>query len=190
MPLPLSELRKRVNSKVLAYENAKAQRHNEKTKLAEEQDTLATLQEAQALAQHVAQMVQEQVHNRIASVVTRSLEAVFDEPYTFKLKFEQKRGRTEAVLLFERDGMEVDPMSAAGGGVVDVAAFALRLSCLLLSRPPVRRLMILDEPFKFVSAEYRQRIRQLVETLAKEMQVQFIMVTHIKELKMGKVVEL
>ena len=81
-------------------------------------------------------------------------------------------------------------MSASGGGVVDVAAFALRLSCLMLSKPPLRRLLVLDEPFKFVSAEHRDRIQTLLRTLAEEMRIQILMVTHIEQLVTGDVLEL
>lgn len=151
---------------------------------------LADAEEAQRTVQIVANGVQQQAQGRIAGVVSRCLSSVFDEPYEFRIVFEQKRGRTEARLVFVRNDVEVDPMTAAGGGVVDVAAFALRLSCILLSRPRVRRLMVLDEPFKFVSEEYRVRVRQLLESLAKELQFQFIMVTHIKELETGHVVNL
>jgi len=83
-------------------------------------------------------------------------------------------------------------MTAAGGGVVDVAAFALRLSCLMLSKPPLRRILILDEPFKYVSERrgYRERVRQLLESLAEEMGIQILMVTHIEALQTGDIVEL
>ena len=86
--------------------------------------------------------------------------------------------------------MEVDPMTASGGGVVDVASFALRLSCLVLSKPPINRILILDEPFKFLSEDYRERVRILLETLSKEMKTQIILVTHIEELKTGRMIEL
>lgn len=147
-------------------------------------------EEAQILAQIVAQKVQEEAHNQIASVVTKCFEAVFDDPYTFEIIFEKKRGRTEASLIFKKDGLEFDPLTSTGGGVVDVAAFALRLSCLMLSKPALRKILIMDEPFKFVSHEFRNRIRILLETLSKDMGVQFIMVTHIDELKTGNVIEI
>jgi DNA repair exonuclease SbcCD ATPase subunit len=86
--------------------------------------------------------------------------------------------------------MEVDPITASGGGIIDVASFALRLACLCLSKPPLRRVMVMDEPFKFVSEQYRARLVELLERLAKDMGVQFIMVTHIKELEIGKVIQL
>lgn len=140
--------------------------------------------------QEVTQHVQQQVHNRIASVVSRCLKAVFDEPYDFKIHFERKRGRTEARLVFIRNGEEIVPMQGSGGGVIDVAGFALRIACLMLARPKLRRLVVLDEPFKFVSSEYRERIRDLLETLSEEMGIQFVMVTHISEIQTGKIVRI
>lgn len=154
------------------------------------EDALTDAEQARCILQEVSQAVQQMAHSRIAEVVSRCLEAVFDDPYEFRIKFDTKRGRTEAQLVFVRDGVEVDPMSASGGGVVDVASFALRLACLSLSRPPLRKLLVLDEPFKFVSQEYRRRIRVLLETLAKEMEFQFFFVTHIPDLQCGKVVSI
>jgi DNA repair exonuclease SbcCD ATPase subunit len=160
----------------------------EKQALAKADNMVVYCEQAQQLVQEVAQHVQQQVHNRIASVVSRCLKAVFDEPYEFKIHFERKRGRTAARLVFVRDGMEIVPMQGSGGGVLDVAGFALRIACLVLARPKVRRLLVLDEPFKFVSSEYRERVRDLLETLAEEMGIQFVMVTHIPELQTGKIV--
>lgn len=148
------------------------------------------IEKARTLVQSIAQDMQEQAHSAIASVVSKCLEAVFEAPYSFKILFEQKRGRTEARLVFERDGLQVDPMTASGGGVVDVAAFALRLACLKLKRPKSRPLIVLDEPFKSPSPHYRERVRQLIETLAEEMGVQFVMVTNIMELVTGNVIDL
>lgn len=150
----------------------------------------AVMEQAHEVCQTVALQVQAQAHENISGVVSRCLTTVFEEPYTFKLKWERLRGRTEVSMVFERDGVEVDPMGAAGGGVVDVAAFALRLACLMLHKPATRKCMVLDEPFKFVSAGNRHRVRQMLEDLARELDVQFIMVTHIEELKCGTVIDL
>jgi len=49
---------------------------------------------------------------------------------------------------------------------------------------------VMDEPFRFVSEEFRDRVKALLETLSEEMKTQFVMVTHINELKMGKVIEI
>lgn len=158
--------------------------------LAAETDQHAALTEAVACVQAVAHVVQQETHTAIASVVTRCLQAVFPDPYEFQILFEERRGRTEARLVFVRDGEAVSPLDSSGGGVVDVAAFALRLACLMLAQPARRRLVVLDEPFKFVSADYLPAVRQLLEDLAAELGVQFVMVTHLEELCCGKIVEI
>jgi len=166
--------------------------------IAQEEKTLLRVNEhitdvltAQKLCQNVAEQVQANAHKQIASVVTRCLETIFgEEAYEFKIIFEQKRGKTEARLVFVRGELEVDPTSAAGGGVVDVTAFALRLACLILSRPKKRLFLAADEPFKMLSANYSEKVRELLITLSKELGLQIFMVTHQKALVCGKVVEL
>lgn len=146
--------------------------------------------EAQRVAQLVAQGIQQHAHEQIAGMVSRCLAAVFDESHTFQIHFDTKRGKTEARFVFRQGGHEIDPMTASGFGMVDVAAFALRLSALLLARPARRRILILDEPFRFVSKEYRAPLRVLVETLSRELKVQFVIVTHIEEMVSGTVIKL
>jgi DNA repair exonuclease SbcCD ATPase subunit len=146
--------------------------------------------QAQQIVQAVAETIQEEAHDRIAGVVSRCLATVFEEPYEFRIHFERARGRTEAQLVFVRDDEEYNPIDSSGGGVVDVAAFALRLSCLMLARPARRRVVVLDEPFKFVSADRRANVRAMLEGLAADLGVQFIMVTHIDELRCGHIVEI
>jgi len=161
----------------------------ERQALALARTLLEDTRSANDLARGVARDIQAKVCGCVAGVVSRCLEAVFDEPYEFKMDFVEKRGRTEVELTFEKNGQVVDPLSASGGGVVDVASFALRLAAILLSGPKTRRILVLDEPFKFLSRVYRPKIHQLLEDLAKEMGVQIIMVTHIEELQTGTIVE-
>lgn len=187
----LSDIRSRVNTLLADYERAKAKVQEERDALSEVTDKLEATQDAQKILQGIAQMIQQQAHTQIAGVVSRCLDSVFDEPYEFKIVFEQKRGKTEGRIVFLRaDGLELDPMSASEGGQIDVATFALRLSTLLLTKPQQRKVLVLDEPFKCLSAEYWERARRLIEGLAKEFDVQFIIVTHNQELKTGRVIEL
>lgn len=150
---------------------------------------VAAWEEALALLQGVAAGVQAGVHGRIAAVVTRCLAAVFQDPYSFVIEFEEKRGRTEARMYFTRGGNQFDPRSV-GGGVLDVAAFGLRLACLMMTRPPLRKVLVLDEPLRHLSAGNRPRMAALMETLSQEMGVQIIMVTHDEGFKIGDIVEI
>lgn len=159
------------------YSLADAMVRQEQKNYVEAEDNLINAEEAQQIIQNVAIAVQEDAHDKIAAVVSRCLEAVFDEPYEFRIHFERKRGRTEAVLMFVRgDLVLLDPINEAGGGVIDVAAFALRLACLVLERPIRRRILILDEPFAKIRGERnRQRMRALLETLTEEFGIQIIL---------------
>jgi ABC-type Mn2+/Zn2+ transport system ATPase subunit len=188
----LIETRKKVNALLTSLELAEKNFTNEQLALREVEDNLTFTEEAQEIAQHVAQTIQQKAHERIAGVVSRCLETVFPgDKYGFKIYFDRKRGRTEARLVLTKDGNEiVNPLNSDSGGAVEVAAFALRLSCLMLSKPKLRRVLILDEPFKAVSEEYWDNVRMLLEGLAKDFKVQFILVTHNKELQIGKVIKL
>jgi DNA repair exonuclease SbcCD ATPase subunit len=158
--------------------------------LKEATEQLCRAQDAQEIIQLLAQAIQQQAHERISAIVSSCLSTVFDDPYEFKIAFERKRGKTEANLRFIRRGLDVDPITSSGGGMIDVAAFALRVACLVLHQPKLSRVVMLDEPFRFVSAQYRDNVRMMLEGLSKDMGIQIIMVTHIKELETGKVVEL
>lgn len=186
------ELQRKLNDKRTTYKIIKSNYKQEKENLEKAKGRLSSAETARELVQEVAQKLQQAVHNQIAGIVSLGLKTVFSEPYNFKINFEKKRGRTEARLIFERDGLELDPISAAGGGVIDVAAFTLRVACLSLSKPALRPTLILDEPFKNVSKTkgYLDQIPLLLEKLAEEMGLQIIMVTHIEELKVGKVIDL
>lgn len=186
----LIKARQKLNVKLNKYNLTREQVRKEKSELLRARQHLENVSEAQKIVQVVSAKIQETAHEQIASVVSRCLQAVFDEPYEFKIYFERKRGKTEARLVFTRGKMEVSPLEASGGGVVDVAAFALRLACLILTRPRLRRLLVLDEPFKHLSANYRPAICQLLTQLCDELGMQIIMVTHSTDFEIGKVIEI
>lgn len=186
-----SQLRQRINSTLGEYQHACTQSKREEAALVEIRQHISNVETAQKISQVVVEAVQKEAHQQISEVVSSCLEAVFEEDaYQFKIDFVQRRGKTEADLFLEREGLVVDPLKSAGGGVVDVVSFALRLACLLLRAPKVRSLLVLDEPFKMLSKEYVPLVGQLLLRLAKEHSVQIIMVTHNPQLQIGKVIDI
>ena len=185
----MEELRQILNSKLAEYRHASRTLKQEKQQLQNLEQGLLDIEEAQKIVQAVAQQVQKQAHLKITGVVSRCLQ-LLGYNYEFRINFVQKRGKTEADLVFVRDGKEIDPTEAAGGGPLEVASFALRLSAILLSRPKKRRLLVMDEPFKSVHESVQPRIPKMLMTLAEEMGFQFIFVTNCPRLRAGKVVEI
>jgi DNA repair exonuclease SbcCD ATPase subunit len=188
----LANWRRIVNRRVGEYRQVKVQLAKETADLEENEQEQAAVDEATKIVQSIAQSIQQRVHRQIADVVSLCLTAVFEEPYAFSIRFERKRDRTEAVMVFSRDGVELDdPLNEIGGGVVDVASLALRLASILLARPSARAFLALDEPFKNVRGEgNRARTRVMLERLADDLGVQVLLNTDIEEYRLGTIVEL
>ena len=115
----LESARKKVDALLASHDYAERQVVEERTSLEAVQNRIVNVEKAQVIFQEVGQAVQETAHRKLASVVSRCLRAVFgdEEAYEFKIRFERKRGKTEAELVFERDGEVLDdPKEMAGGG--------------------------------------------------------------------------
>ena len=135
---------------------------------------------AQILLQTTAQETQNQLKFHVQALVQNALDAVFPATYIFKVDFELRRGQTEVDIYLDKDGELINPMDAAGGGVVDVITFALRVVAWSLSRSsPV---LVLDEPFKWLSAGLRPLAGEILRGVSDRLGLQIIMVTHDPEL--------
>ena len=141
---------------------------------------LIYLEAAQAFIQQVAKDTQEQLRFMISDVVNLALDTCFPDEYIFNVNFEIKRGKTEASLSFIKNGIEVDPMEASGGGVVDLASFALRIAAWSLGRS--NNTIILDEPFRFLSKDLHAQAGMILKKLSEHLKLQIVMVTHNQEI--------
>lgn len=141
-------------------------------------------EKSQAIIIAVSKATQEELQYRIEEPVTLALAAVYNEdPYKLKAAFEiTGRGNTECNLEFERNGNSNKPLDSSGGGPIDVASFALRIGSWSLSQPRTRPLLVLDEPFRWVSRNKMPLAGQMLKEISKELGLQVIMVTHISEL--------
>lgn len=144
----------------------------------EKRRSLQRHEEAREVIRVVGQKTQEQLQFHISDIVSLALDSVFVEPYKLKVEFIQRRNKTECDLFFERDGLSADPISAAGGGAVDVASFALRIASWSMSSPRTRNTIILDEPLRYLSADNQERASAMIKELSKRLNLQFIIVTH------------
>lgn len=148
----------------------------------ESEKKLKLTEQAQVFLQKVAQNTQEKLKFQIEDIVNLALESVFPNEYEFKIEFNVSRGKTDCELIFldKRTGKTIDPMEASGGGVVDLTTFALRISAWALENG-TDNLIILDEPFKFISRDLQARAGEILKILSEKMKLQILMVTHIPE---------
>lgn len=141
---------------------------------------MLALEQALVFVQDVAQKTQEQLVLHIQDVVNTALDTCFPDEYEFNLVFEIKRNKTEARLVFMKNGFEIDPMEASGGGVVDVASFALRIAAWSLGK--TNNVICLDEPMKFLSRDLQPRAGEILQEISKKLGIQFIMVSHVADI--------
>jgi DNA repair exonuclease SbcCD ATPase subunit len=138
-------------------------------------------QKARALVQFVAQETQKKIEYQISGLATMALASVFPDPYEVQLRFVERRNATEADIVFIKDGNETDDiLNAGGGGVADVASFALRVA--LWSIKKTRSTFLLDEPFKFVSIGLQDKCSAMIKNLSEKLKIQIIMVSHLPEI--------
>jgi DNA repair exonuclease SbcCD ATPase subunit len=132
---------------------------------------------ARTVVQTVAKSTQEKIEICISNLVSMALATVFPDPYAFTLRFVERRNTTEADLIFSKNDNETDDLlNTGGGGVADIASFALRIA--LWSLKKTRATFILDEPDKFLhNPEYQTKASELMHELCEKMDIQIILVS-------------
>lgn len=184
----LKELRRTLNREKQKYDHTIRQVNAERAALKLAKEELTAAEEAQTHLQGVAQAVQEVAHQQIATIVSRCLTAVFDEPYRLEIEFARKRGKTDATFVYWKGENRLSP-KVTSGGVRQIVSFALRLVKLLLE-PGKSKTLFLDEPFGGLDSKNLPRAAMLLESLSKELGIQFIIATHSEHLEVGKVIRL
>lgn len=135
-------------------------------------------EDARLILQTIAQKTQENLVYKISDIVELCLNSVFDSNYKFVLNFVKKRNKTEAEMYLEDKDGQYDILNSCGGGISDVVTFALRIVLWNLQRPKTSNVMILDEPFKFLSKDLQRKASLLVKNISDKLGVQFIIVSH------------
>lgn len=135
------------------------------------------IEKTQVLLQTTAQETQQTFKVHLEDIVQTALDTCFPGQYTFCVEFLLKRSSTVCdIYLEDKNGFRTNPMGAAGGGVVDIISLALRLAIWTLTKPD--NVLVLDEPFKWLSAGLRPLAGEMISTLSSKLGIQIIMVTH------------
>lgn len=119
---------------------------------------------------------------QIEELVTRGLVSIFGDELSFHV-IQTQRGKTPEVKFIVKSQIngrpvETSVMDARGGGLAAVVGFLLRLVVLLLSKDIKEPILVLDESFSHVSAEYERPLAEFIKELVDKTKVQIIMVTH------------
>jgi len=149
----------------------------------EEASQLADIADkAKLILQTAAESLQNQLKDALESLCTSALNDVFPEKnLAFRVVFNKQKVGVSVDMFIEEDGVLYDPLESRGHGMADLLTFALRVSVLVL-RPQLHKILLLDEPFTRISEEFRGRAISFLKDVADKTGIQIILVTHIPEL--------
>ncbi len=119
--------------------------------------------------------------NSTALIVSEGLSHVFGEELELKIVPSTKSDMDAVEFIMVKDGEEEDVMDGQGGGYIGIIAFLLRVLLIMASRPLLRLVLVMDEPFAHVSPEYRQPLAEMAWALIDRLDFQVIMVTQERE---------
>jgi DNA repair exonuclease SbcCD ATPase subunit len=147
-------------------------------KLENDRKLLGLTEQARDILVSASAATQDQVREFIEEVVSLALQSVFGAEYYFALEFKQQRGQSEISPVIMWRQQKFDPRADVGGGIVDVASFALRLVLWVLSDDETSPVFILDEPFKFVSKDKSDEVANMLKGISDLLGIQVIMISH------------
>jgi len=174
------EIEEKLNTIKIKKQSTKELLDTRKQRLEEIKTETETLLKSQSVLQEVAKEVQSKLSVKIDSIVNLGLATCFGDEYKFELRYVSARGKTEVEFVLLQNDKEIDPMGQCGGGLTDILVFCLRVAVFNISHTD--DMMIFDEPFRFVSKGFREKVAELVHTLSERLNIQIIEVTHIDEL--------
>jgi len=142
-------------------------------------EDVAKFEKSRDIVNAVLSITQDQIKGYIEDVVTLALTTVFGEDYNFSIRYDLKRGKSEANLILTKDGMELSPRGdETGGGPMDVIGLGLRFALWSLREPRGSSTFILDEPGTAISEDLRPKFGIMLSKLSSMLGVQIIMMSH------------
>lgn len=114
----------------------------------------------------------------VGTLVGRGLSGVFGEPLELVVELGQHGNLPSARFRLRDDtDLETEIVDARGGGLVNVVALLLQVYVLLSARPPMRRLLLMDEALNNVHDTLYPALAGLLWRLAAEGGFQFVIVS-------------
>ena len=157
------------------------------TRLQELERSIEEEEEVLSLAQETSEYLRRKVSERFSDFVTEALQYVFGPNLSFKAEIKISRGLPAVKFYLNVNGLDVDPLDAQGGGVVDVLSLLLRIVSLEFKCKESP--LLLDEPFKHLSSDYVPKAVNFLEQYSKQNGRQIVLVSH-KDVRSGKVFRL
>ena len=147
--------------------------NNEASSLTELKDFLMT----------VSANYRDQLCNLFTSLVTEALTSIFEKDIKFNIKLYSYRNEPAIDVSVIENDLEVDPQKSCGGGLNDIISFVVKIIFIYLKKSS--KIIILDEPLKFLSRDYIEQSSNFIHEISKRMDIQIILVSHKTDLEIS-----
>jgi len=178
----LQSYREKINNSLTELQFHKASEKKHKELLLELEKESDTLQEAREVFQKAAILTQNHLAVHLSTIVTKALRATFyEKDVYFKVEFVERRNVTECDMYIEENGFRYSLLESRGFGMTDICSFSLRIAYILLHT--CDNFLAIDEPFRNLSEDKHEIVSQMIKELAKELNMQFVIGTHVPSLR-------
>lgn len=142
-------------------------------------------EEARVALEEMEKSWRRQFEEKLSALVSHGLTAVFGEETRVTIETETKRGTAHMTLKLTQGGVELgNIIDSTGGSIVSVLSVLLRVMLTVSVRPPLRRLIVLDEPLHgAVDPSHIPTFGTLLRELSDRLDLQFIVVAHEVDLE-------
>lgn len=167
-------------------ENQKQELLSQKNSLTNElnnQETLLKLkQEVEEFLKKMSMTLRKDTIERLEYIITTALRHILGEEISFKIETPTDKPEAYFYIVNDYNGTIVqnEPEDSRGGGIIDIVSVALRLAVAELCN--IDGPLILDEPAKHLSAEYKDNFASFLRMMRDEFNRQIIIITHDRTL--------
>lgn len=147
---------------------------------------LQNLHEARKIASTVARQMQNEIQININNAVNAAFQIFSNNLDRFEINFVEEREKTIPKLYFRIGDKRLIPLASSGFGLVNIAAFILRVSLWSILEGKIASFIFSDEPFRDVndlSRRLHKNAARLVESVSKKKDVQLIIISLHEELR-------
>jgi DNA repair exonuclease SbcCD ATPase subunit len=152
------------------------------TEISEEEKKLSDLKEARDVINIAGVLAQDTTKSLFETLITKALKTIFGDEYSFELESRTSNNQPEMELFVVENGVRYHPEDEKGGAILDVISFMSRIVSWALTEPKTDNVLLLDEPFRCLSKQVLPFLAELIQEMSKELNLQFIYITHEHEL--------
>ena len=179
----INELKSIVEKNTFLKDSLESKREKIQQDIKKINDNNKILLELKEFLLTVSANYRDQLCNLFASLVTEALSSIFEKDIRFKINLYSYRNEPAIDISVIEDELEIDPQKSCGGGLNDIISFVIKIIFIHLKKSS--KIIILDEPLKFLSRDYIEQSSNFIRDISKRMNIQIILVSHKPDLEIS-----